>query len=233
MRDPDAVNVQLTHKEEGAARIKSDEVDRKALRDKLALCIEPLIRVDEHPRGLVNIVTGEVMLNEDINVDHAVELGRREMQTFEAGWPESFHAPVKHSVITWTANKTAINVNGQKIVDTGIFYARALGLQASEREGVPTICDMLATELAPVATSMFDDDGKMRATVKSVLKKEMAIDRTSRGLKKSAVFLDGCAVLWAVEYPTGDVTVEAYIDAFRKHVRRYQETSVVYLIFDR
>ena len=33
-----------------------------------------------------------------------------------------------NSVITWTANKKSIKVNGQKIVDTGILYERALAL---------------------------------------------------------------------------------------------------------
>ena len=127
MCDPHVVNAQLTHKEEGAARMKADEVDRRALRDKLDVCVDPL-NTAEHPRGLMNIATGEVMLNEDINVDQAMELGKRQLQEFEAGWPEAFHLPVKNSVITWTANNKSINVNGQKIVDTGIFYARALGI---------------------------------------------------------------------------------------------------------
>ena len=232
MRDPDAVNVQLTHKEESKARIMSDGIDRRALRDKLAVCIDPL-NPEQHAKGLINIATGEVMTNEDINVDQAVELGKRQKEDFEAGWPEAFHETVKATVVTWTANKKSINVNGQKIVDTGIFYARALGLQASQRDGVPTICDMLATELAPVATSMFDNEGQMRVTQKSVLKNELAVERSIRGLERSAVFLDGCAVLWAVGFPGGNVTVQAYIDAFRKHVRHYQEASDVYLIFDR
>lgn len=232
MRDPDITNVQVTHKEEAQARIKADGMDRQALRDKLAVCIDPLNTTD-HPKDLVNIATGEVMTNETINVDDAVELGMKQQVEFETGWPGSFHAPVKATVVNWTANKKAINVNGQKIVDTGIFYARALALQASEREGVPTCCDMLATELAPVATSMFTDEGQMRTTPKSVLKKELAVERSIRGVEKSAVILDGCAVLWSVEFPSGNVTVQAYINAFRKHIRRYQDTSDVYLIFDR
>ena len=233
MRDPDVENVQLRHKEEGTARMESDEIDRRALRDKLDMCIQPL-NAEEHPSGLVNIVTGEVALNPDINVDQAVELGKSQLQAFEASWPESFHAPLKNNVIAWTANKKSINVARQKIVDTGIFYARALALQASGREGVPSMTDMLAIELAPIATSMFEDDGQMRSCTKSTLKTEMAVECARRCTKKkAAVILDGCAVLWVVEFPAGDVTVQAYIDAFRKHVRRYQETSFVYLIFDR
>ena len=232
MRDLDTANIQMTHKEEAKACIKSDGIDRKALHEKLSVCIDPL-NPNQHPNNLINIVTGEVMMNDSINVDQAVELGKKQLQEFEAGWPESFHAPAKCSVITFTANKKSINVNGQKIVDTGIFYARALGLQASQREGVPTICDMLATELAPVATSLFDDEGQMRNSPKSVLKNALAVQKSSRRVEKSAVFLDGCAVLWAVVFPTGNVTVQTYLDAFRNHIRHYQISSDVYLIFDR
>lgn len=80
---------------------------------------------------------------------------------------------------------------------------------------------------------MFDDEAQMRTAAKSVLKKELAVERPGRGVEKSAAFLDGCAELWAVQFPAGNVTVQAYINAFRKHVRCYQEASDVYLIFDR
>jgi hypothetical protein len=232
MRDPDIDNVQMNHKEEGTSRKKTDGIDCKALREKLALCINPL-KPKEHASGLVNIATGEVMMNDEINIDKALELGKLQQEEFEKGWPDTFHLPMKTKVVNWSSNKTGINVNGQKVVDTGIFYARALGLQASSREDAPSISDMLAMELAPVATSMFDVDGNMRTTTKSVLKTQLAVERSGRGLEKSAVFLDGCAVLWAVQYPTGNVTLQSYIDVFRKHVRHYQKECDVYLIFDR
>lgn len=60
MRDPDAVNIQATHKQEGKSRIKADGIYRWALGDKLAVCID-LLDPDQHPKGLVNIATGEVM----------------------------------------------------------------------------------------------------------------------------------------------------------------------------
>ena len=232
MRDPDTDNVQMEHKEEGKAHIKADGKDRQALREKLAVCIDPL-NPEEHPSGLVNIVTGEVIMNESINVDQAMDLGKMQQEAFEVAWPETFHMPVKATVATWTENKKAINVNGQMVMDVGIFYARALALHASQRDGVPTISDMLATELAPVTTSMFDDECQMRIAAKSVLKKELAVERSSRRVEPDAVFLDGCTVLWAVEFPHGNASVNDYIHAFRKHIRRYQEKADVYLIFDR
>ena len=197
-----------------------------------------MIRSAQRSTLRTNFATGEVITNETINVDQAVDLGKKQQEEFKAGWPKSFHVPVKATVVTWTANKKAINLDGQKIVDPGFSYTRALGLQSSQRDGIPTICDMLAMELAPVATSMFDEEGQMRTATKSILKKELAVEKTSRGVQKSAVFLDGCAVLWAVQFPVGNATVQTYLDAFRRQtvrqtVRRYQEESDVYLIFDR
>ena len=82
---------------------------------------------------------------------------------------------------------------------------------------------------------MFDGIGNIRPTPKSVLKKEIALERSGRGVQKRFIFLDGCAihVLRVVDFPTGNAIVQTYIDAFYKHVRRYQEVSDVYLIFDR
>ena len=133
-----------------------------------------------------------------------------------------------------TANRKSIDVGGQKIVDTGVFYARALGLHASQRDGSPSIESMLATELSPVATSMFDDKGHMRTTQKSHLKTELAVQKSHRGVKKDSYFLDGCALLWVVAWPgASNAVIQDYINAFRAHVRRYQETAHVFLTFDR
>ena len=167
--------VQLKHNEEAPARMKADAQDRAVLRQKLAICINPL-NPDEHPPScLINIGTGENILNPEVNVDNALELGRKQQEEFEAAWPDEFYKPLKRVVVPMTANRKSIDVGGQKIVDTGVFYTRALGLHASQRDGSPSIESMLATELSPVATSMFDDKGHMRTTQKSHLKTELVV----------------------------------------------------------
>ena len=55
---------------------------------------------------------------------------------------------------------------------------------------------MLATELSPVATSLFDEKGHMRTTQKSHMKTELAVHKSYRAVKKDAYSLDGCAILW-------------------------------------
>ncbi|MES9879340.1 MAG: hypothetical protein ABW185_00470 [Sedimenticola sp.] len=234
MRETITEEIQMDHKEEAPARIKADRQDRLVLRQKLAICINPLHHNQHPPSQLINIATGEVILNQDVNVDNALELGKKQQDEFEAGWPDAFYKPLKRISIPMTANRKSIDVGGQKIVDTGVFYARALALHGSQRDGCPSIETMLATELSPVASSMFDDQGHMRATQKSHLKSELAIERSHRNVAKDSYFLDGCAILWVVAWPSAsNAVVQDYIDAFRAHVRTYQERADVFLTFDR
>ena len=65
---------QTHHKEEAKARIQTDAKDRKALRDKLEVCIDP-VNTENNQEGLVNIVTGQVLTHSSVNVDNAPELG--------------------------------------------------------------------------------------------------------------------------------------------------------------
>ena len=181
-------DIQLKHRGEAPARMKADAQDRLSLRQKLAICIHPL-NPDEHPESsLINIVTGEIVQSEKVNVDRALELGKRQQKEFEAGWPDSFYKPLKRIVVPITADHKSIEVDGQKIIDTGVFYARALGLHASQREGSPSIESMMALELSPVATSMFDDQGHMRATQKSNLKNSLAVEGVTQMCHKGLLF---------------------------------------------
>ncbi|KAK3880169.1 hypothetical protein Pcinc_015301 [Petrolisthes cinctipes] len=69
------------HKEEMASRMAYDEKDRTTIREKLELCIHPL-KPDEHPQGLVNIVTGK-MNPDTVNVENAHTIGSQQRQQFE------------------------------------------------------------------------------------------------------------------------------------------------------
>ena len=126
-----------------------------------------------------------------------------------------------------------IAVGNSKVFDCGVLYARAMGLQSSQRENKPSIDGLLATELAPVPTSMFDDEGHMRIPVaKSQLKNDMKVECSQRHMSVSAFFLDGCAVLWTVPWPSLG-TVQDFLNAFRAHLLTYLRVADVYLVFDR
>ena len=92
---------------------------------------------------------------------------------------------------------------------------------------------MLATELSSVATSMFDDrvTWELHRSRTYNLKTELAVHL---GVKKDAYFLNGCVIIWVVSWPgVSNALIQDYLNAFRAHVRRYQETEDVFLLFDR
>ncbi len=185
----------------------------------------------------MNIVTGEIMRDSSINVNDALKIGQNQRERFESKWPDSFKVRISKEVMTMTKGRKAVVVDGVRIIDTSIFYARAMGLHASGR-GDFDIASMLSYELAPIATSMFDEKGNFRTSTKADLKKALQVETQSRNSDTRLIcgyFLDGCAVLWAVEWPTkGRPTVQDYIDAFRKHiVQRYLKVANVFLIFDK
>ena len=80
-QDDDASQKNHVHKEESQARIKSDGLDRAALRDRLAICMHPL-DTENHPKGLMNIASSKVMTNPAINVDDDMEIGARQYEEF-------------------------------------------------------------------------------------------------------------------------------------------------------
>ena len=108
MRDiNDSLQV-TTHKEEAVARIASDEADRKNIRDRLDTCVDPL-NTKDHPDGILHIVSGRIS-PDSVNVDDAVNIGRKQMTAYERSWPESFNGPLSNNVVTMTVSKKKCEV---------------------------------------------------------------------------------------------------------------------------
>ena len=106
-----------------------------------------------------------------------------------------------------------------------------MALQSSQRKYDART--LMNYELTFWPASMFDSDGTMRvAKAKSVLKNNLKVEAPIRQTIIDASFLDGCALLWAVTWPTGG-TVKDFLVNFRHHIRRYTEISDIYLVFDR
>ena len=100
MRDNVSVATQLTYKEERAAIVQLDSVDRGNLFHEIELSINPL-SPQLHPReGLNNVVTGEVFCQQLINVDKALDLGKAQMETFEYSLPGDFYNSITKVVNT-------------------------------------------------------------------------------------------------------------------------------------
>ena len=223
---------QTHHKEETKARIQTDAEDRKKLRDKLEVCIDSL-QTENNLDGLVNIVTGQVLIHPSFNVDNALKLGTRQMEEFERGLPGSFHETIhkRRRVTTMAVSQKHIKVSGMKMFDTEKIYARAMALQCSQRNYDTK--NLMAHELSPRPASMFDDSGVIKvAKTKAVLKNDMKVEVAWRHVAVDASFLDGCAVLWVVPCPNGGI-VQDFLNNFRRYIQGHLESSDVYLIFDR
>ncbi len=122
-------------------------------------------------------------------------------------------------------------VNNMKILGTEMIYARAMALQCSQR--YYDTRNLMAHELASRPASMFDDSGAMKvAKTKAVLQNTLKVEMERRHADVDASFLDGCAVLWVVPWPTGG-TVQDFLNNFRRHIQSHLDSSDIYLLFDR
>ena len=231
MRDTEHVTEQSQHKEEMRSRICADQRDRKTLREKLELCINPL-DPEQHPQALVNVVTGKVVTNPSLNVSNALQLEIAQMEHFEGSWPNGFHDTIPKVVNTIGLSRKHIKVGDIKVFDTETIYARAMGSVRSSR--VLDNNQLLSHELAPHPPSMFDSTGHMReAKTKASLKNALKVELSERLAENIMVrFLDGCAVLWVVPWPAND-TKQDYLKRFPAYLINQLRQSDVYLIFDR
>ena len=83
-----SLSVDITsHKEELASWIKYDENDRQVIKEKLKLYIDPLNTAGQ-ASALVNIVSGRIC-PDAVNVHHAVDLGKAQMEEKLAGQRDS------------------------------------------------------------------------------------------------------------------------------------------------
>ena len=122
-----------------------------------------------HPLEVVNIAIGQIV-QDNVNVDIAVELGSKQIKEFENGWPINFNDKLSRVVKTHVEIGKYIKVSDTKVFNTELIYTRVIGIQASPRE--IDIKQLLSYELSPVPTAMFSESGKMKvAKAKSVLKK--------------------------------------------------------------
>ena len=96
--------------------------------------------------------------------------------------------------------------------------------------------NLMSYELSPVLTALFDDHGDMRvtsskATLKNALKIEIAQRTQPRAI--DAIVLDGCAILWVIQWPASGSVVQDYLDNVRKYLQKCLKQADVFLIFDR
>ena len=220
------------HKEELKGRIAADKADRESVRRKLQICIDPM-NPEDHPPEVVNIAIGKIA-QDSVNVDNAVELGMKQMNEFESGWPTNFNDKISRVVKTQAESRHYIKVGDTKVFDTELIYTRVIGIQASSRE--IDIKQLLSHELSPVPTAIFSESGEMRvAKARSKLKKVLQKEVSVRNVKKqiSTVVIDGSAIFYVIPWPPSSATVEDFVISFRNYIEKQLQSSDVYLVFDR
>jgi len=131
----------------------------------------------------------------------------------------------------WQLKKRQSRLGDNNVYDMNLINSRVLGWQQTRDIDIKTV---LTHELSPVPTSMFDDEDKMRiATTKSTLKTKRQVTFSQRLVEKSEVeILDGCAILWIINWPNQG-TVADFVNGFTRNVMRRVASQDTYLIFDR
>ena len=121
--------------------------------------------------------------------------------------------------------------------DTGLIFSRVMGLQATSRN--VDFKDVLSYELAAIPTSLFENSGDMRlCTSKADIKAntQVVVSERSR-MKIDCLVLDGCAILWIIQWPSSTAPKRAQIkdnvDSFKSYILQKLEETDVYLVFDR
>ena len=79
---------------------------------------------------------------------------------------------------------------------------------------------------------MFTKDGMRIAKGKSVLKRSLQVEVSSRNVGNADVtVIDGSGLLWTIHWPADD-TVADYIINVKRRVATYLANSDVYLVFE-
>ncbi|CAL8361042.1 unnamed protein product [Merluccius merluccius] len=149
------------HKEEGEARRRLDEADRRKIGAELEKYTHPIN--EQHP-GVYNICNGQAA-PDIVNVQDALAIGGEQSKQFSTSLCSDFHKTIKKKVKSMEALKKAVIVKGKIIYDVEMLFSRllVLGQQCSVDVG-----DIFQFELSPVPTALIDEYGCLRKGNKAV-----------------------------------------------------------------
>ena len=144
--------------------------------------------------------------------------------------PDGFYKPLSSCVTPMKKLKKSIRVNEVDVIDTSLIYSRVIALQLTNE--ALTIENIFCYELSPIPTSMFEDKGAMKLAKSKSNFSKLATKVSSRSIAKpSLLVIDGCAILWVVNWPTNGL-VSDYVKNFcdfiflpLKFLRLYFSTS--------
>ena len=124
-----------------------------------------------------------------------------------------------------------IKLGSKDCYDTDLIHSRVMGLMSSREIDHK---ELFSHELAPIPTSMFEDNGDMRITQQnSSLKQKPQVEQSSQTLSFSdTIIIDGGALLWIIQWPNQGI-IQDFVNNVLEYVFRKFEHSDVYVIFDR
>ena len=93
IKEGETQTVITVHKEERVPRMEDYMADRLKIRETLSTCID-VFDIDIHA-GLVDIYTGRIVDDPDVNAHEALEIGIASHQEYEDSWPTGFHNKIK------------------------------------------------------------------------------------------------------------------------------------------
>ena len=149
------------------------------------------------------------------------------LHAYESSWPKGFNGALSKNVTTMAVTRKSVKFGTGIVYDTQrLFTGHGIGINSAS--------DLFNYELAPLPTSMFDDNGNMRiSTSKSVLSNKLQVTQSTRASVKSNVIItDGCAILCCLHWPS-NATIHDYVDSFLHYASRRLNRCDVFLIFDR
>jgi hypothetical protein len=218
-----------THKEESKARMKSDGTDRDKIKKFLLTSIGPFEHED-HPSEIVNIHSGKLS-SKEINVDVSVPIGKKQVEKFISELPDAFYKPLSNQVKTMKKLLKSIRVDDVEIIDTSLIYSRVIALQLTN--DALKVENIFRYELSPIPTSIFTDTGDLRpAKSKAELNKIGSKIPLRSMASPNLIIIDGCAILWAVNWPTNGL-VSDFIENVCDYIFRRLKICDTAVVFDR
>ena len=83
------------------------------------------------PNGIVNIVTGNMVVNPSVYVQDSVRLCKEQMEEFENSWPEGFHDRISQRVVNVSISHKHITVADTIVYDIEMIHVKASSLYSN------------------------------------------------------------------------------------------------------
>ena len=161
-----------------------------------------------------------------VNVDIAIEIGRKQMTSLTGSLTEGFRLKI-NEVATMKAPKDAKKRKVAEVFNTELILSRVICHSADKVK----INDLFSYELAPAPTALFKDTGertyhRFQADLKNALKVELSV----RNIIPAATLKDGCAMIHRILYSPKGGKVSDLIFGLRSHVLKILSLSDVYIV---